>query len=88
MNRELLSQRRWPDKWGFLANEYRQVKKKIKKIIHVYCRHAVSVEIANFHACHSNRGNKIILTAITTTTKTYNLVKNPNWCKEDHSVVC
>ena len=25
VNRELLSQRRWPDKWGFLASEYRQV---------------------------------------------------------------
>ncbi|KAJ7376336.1 hypothetical protein OS493_035261, partial [Desmophyllum pertusum] len=24
VNRELLSQRRWPDKWGFLASEYRQ----------------------------------------------------------------
>ena len=26
VNRELLSQRRWPDKWGFLASEYRQVR--------------------------------------------------------------
>jgi len=26
VKRELLSQRRWPDKWGFLANEYRQVR--------------------------------------------------------------
>lgn len=25
VNRELLSQRRWPDKWGFLANEYHRV---------------------------------------------------------------
>ncbi|XP_068683332.1 ciliary microtubule inner protein 1-like [Montipora foliosa] len=32
VNSELLSQRRWPDKWGFLASEYRQLQRETLKI--------------------------------------------------------
>ncbi|KAJ7376341.1 hypothetical protein OS493_035267, partial [Desmophyllum pertusum] len=32
VNRELLSQRRWPDKWGFLASEYRQLQLETLRI--------------------------------------------------------
>ncbi|XP_020621669.1 uncharacterized protein LOC110059312 [Orbicella faveolata] len=32
VKRELLSQRRWPDKWGFLANEYRQLQLETLRI--------------------------------------------------------
>ncbi|KAM7439740.1 hypothetical protein ABFA07_010929 [Porites harrisoni] len=32
VNRELLSQRRWPDKWGFLASEYRKLQQQTLRI--------------------------------------------------------